>query len=170
MAVNRSARTKSSERGPSNIRTGAVRWWVARAVSCPPHFHTPPTDSSWAARCNPAAHFGHFLGTDFREHLFHALWWIRRMLRTPVAARVLDGHGVSPRTGSFIGRLKGQGESPGARSWLLLSVCQEIDDDPGVEAAVAGAWQDGELRVRKSFAQGEGVLHVDLLVAIADHD
>jgi hypothetical protein len=56
------------------------------------------------------------------------------------------------------------------RSWLLLSARQELHDDPGVEAAMAGAWQDGELRVRESFAQGEGVLHGDLLVAIADHD
>jgi hypothetical protein len=53
---------------------------------------------------------------------------------------------------------------------LCLLLRQEIDDDPGVETAVANAWQDGELRVRESFAQGEGVLHGDLLVAIADHD
>src|ERR687898_380627 len=56
------------------------------------------------------------------------------------------------------------------RSRVLLSASQELDDDPGVEAPVVGAWQDGELRVRKSFAQGEGVLPGDLLVAIADHD
>jgi hypothetical protein len=56
------------------------------------------------------------------------------------------------------------------RSRLLLSARQELDDDPGVEAAMVGAWQDGELRVGESFAQGEGVLYGDLLVAIADHD
>ncbi len=33
---------------------------------------------------------------------------------------------------------------------------------------MTGAWQDGELRVGESFVQGEGVLHGDLLVAIAD--
>ena len=53
---------------------------------------------------------------------------------------------------------------------LRLLLRQEIDDDPGVEAAVASAWQDGELRVRESFAQGEGMLYGDLLVAIADYD
>jgi hypothetical protein len=56
------------------------------------------------------------------------------------------------------------------QSRLLFLSRQEIDDDPGVKAAVAGAWQDGELRVGESFAQGEGVLHGDLLVAISDHD
>src|SRR5215211_4399576 len=56
------------------------------------------------------------------------------------------------------------------RSRLLLPVRQEIDDDPGVEAPVVGAWQDGELRVGESPSQGEGVLYGDLLVAIADHD
>jgi hypothetical protein len=56
------------------------------------------------------------------------------------------------------------------RSRLLSSARQELDNDPGVEAAMAGARQDGELRVRETFAQGEGVLYGDLLVAIADHD
>jgi hypothetical protein len=55
-------------------------------------------------------------------------------------------------------------------SCLIFWARQEIDDDPGVEAAVAGARQDGELRVGEPFAQGEGVLHGDLLVAISDHD
>jgi hypothetical protein len=35
---------------------------------------------------------------------------------------------------------------------LCLLVRQEIDDDPGVKTAVANARQDGELRVRESFA------------------
>ena len=56
------------------------------------------------------------------------------------------------------------------RSRLLLPVRQEIDDDPGVEAPVVGAWQDGELRVGESPSQGEGVLYGDLLVAIAEYD
>ena len=38
------------------------------------------------------------------------------------------------------------------RSRLLLSARQELDDDPGVKAAVVGAWQDGELRVGEPFA------------------
>jgi hypothetical protein len=38
------------------------------------------------------------------------------------------------------------------RSRLLLSARQEIDDDPGVKAAMVGAWQDGELRIGEFFA------------------
>ncbi len=56
------------------------------------------------------------------------------------------------------------------RSRLLLLARQELDDDPGVKTAMVGAWQDGELRVGESFAQGKGVLYWDLLVAITDHD
>src|SRR4029453_11293384 len=57
-----------------------------------------------------------------------------------------------------------------ARSCLLGSLGQEVDDDPGIEASVAGAGQHGQLRVGHSPVEGEGVLDGDLLVAVADHD
>jgi hypothetical protein len=43
------------------------------------------------------------------------------------------------------------------RSRLLLSARQEIDDDPGVEAAVAGAWQDGDYGLGARVALAGGV-------------
>src|SRR4029453_13301407 len=55
-----------------------------------------------------------------------------------------------------------------ARSCLLGSLGQEVDDDPGIEASVAGAGRDGPLRVGEAPGGGEGWLDGGLLVAVAD--
>ena len=47
---------------------------------------------------------------------------------------------------------------------------EEVEDEAGVEAAVAGAGLDGELRVGQGLEQRERVRGVDLVVAVADHD
>src|SRR5215203_6358890 len=79
--------------------------------------------------------------------------------RTPVprSLTVLGEARLSDVFGILVGVGSEHRARPGARSSFLLSPRQEIDDDTGVEAPVAGSRQEGELRVRESFAQDAGV-------------